>query len=150
MEWFRQPGPGLSRILNWKLRLSDQLNEIDPNEMIDGHIYLDRVRYEKVLRYWFLLESNMAKAIAKCNFNIINQAELRIEYPRYNIHSNLLRGDLKVEGEALCAFYRVLMNRNRWGLVKNKSIEAKRVSKATSKLGEGKKNWKNSLGLTNI
>lgn len=79
-------------------------------------------RANKILQYWFLMEKEVATAIAKGNFDLLDVAKARVDYLLKVVKPELIEEGLKGEEEALKNIQIYLYNSGWWGKANNLNI----------------------------
>lgn len=103
---------------NVKNNLPERRNEVE-----DEMSVASRLLQSKVMKYWFLLEKETAKAIAKGNLQWVNLAMARITFLKEVIPREWLLEGLNGEEEALVKIQTFLYNEGWWVKANNLNLK---------------------------
>lgn len=97
---------------------------MDKNSANGSELDKDLVAQQEVLRYWFLLDREHARAIAKGNIKLLDTAWPRIYYLQRQLEPKLLQQGLEGDEEALCMIHWQLMNKGWWEKARNLDLRS--------------------------
>lgn len=80
-------------------------------------------RANEVLRYWFLLDRDVVKAISRGNFKLLNLAKARVKFLLKMLNQDLVDRGILGEEEALCEIKSFLHNKGWWVKADNLNLK---------------------------
>ncbi|KAL1806025.1 hypothetical protein ACET3Z_029093 [Daucus carota] len=74
----------------------------------------DEEARREILKYWFLLESDLVNALIKGNTSLIYEAKQEVDYLKQKMGQKLIEEGLKGEEDALCDIHSQLLKEGHW------------------------------------